>query len=425
MTIFVVYLFVIFVGLVTVIYLLATSKEPIWQDHAVDPQKFPGQQTEVEEGLLSAQSWNIGSIRQEFDGVKQEIHQLEGLDQKPSYGESLTGFFAYVAYAWKLMWKEKEIFTFALLQWVAIGAGYYLWVQMLDWIPVEVWRSAEGADEASIVDVILLAWSFVCVGVVSYFLGILSACMGAVHFIHRQGRSSSIAECLRIVLPKVWALWVFTWIDSWITVNQILKRLPKKNDRTSPAEKALSEALYYAWKIGTIGILPSLITGRGLVESCRQSIGVVRHKFKEVAKLRVGYSALCWVVGISAYIGTIYFFITFRDLLPTGKEEIYGHMYTFYFWAGVPIMIAVSIVQIFLRPVYVIASCHIYSDHLNEQGEKIMLPRSPSKGFSALVALGVLLLLIAAVFVYRDQLGVTKMLATPYGQAPSVQSIEK
>lgn len=416
MSILVIYLFIIFVGLATVIYLLATSKQPLWQDHVVDPQRMPESKAPVEEGAPPAQPWSLGSIRDEFEGVKQEIQQMGSFEQKPSAGESLTGFFAYVGYAWNLMWQEKEIFTFALLQWAAVGAGYYLWVQMLDWIPVEVWRSAEGADEASVVDLILLAWSFVVVGVVAYFLGILSACMGAVHFIRRQGRSSSIAECLRIVLPKVWPLWIFTWIDSWITVNQILKRLPKKNDRTSPADRALSEALYYAWKIGTIGILPGLITGRGLVESCRQSIGVVRHKFKDVAKLRVGYSALCWVVGISAYIGTIYFFIMFRDLLPTGKEEIYGHIYTFYFWAGVPILIAVSIVQIFLRPVYVIASCHIYSDYLNEKQERIMLPRSPSKGYSALVALGVLLLLLAAVFIYRDQLGITKMLSTVYGQ---------
>jgi hypothetical protein len=314
------------------------------------------------------------------------------------------------------MFKEKEIFTFALLQWAVIGAGYYLWVQMLNWIPSEVWKSAEHSNGGSIADIVLLLWSFVCVGIVAYPLSILSSCMGAVHFINRQGRSSSIAECLRIVLPKVWPLWIFTWTDSWITVSQILERLPKKNDRTTPAQRALSEALYFAWKIGTIGILPGLITGRGLVESCRQSIGVVKNKFKDILKLRLGYSALCWVVGISAYVGTIIFFCVFRNLVPLGNEKIYGHVYSFYFWAGIPILVAVGIIQVFLRPIYVISSCHIYSDYLNEKEEKILLPTPPSKSVSALVAFGALLFILAVVFIYRDQLGITKMLSTPYGE---------
>jgi hypothetical protein len=416
MSLFVIYLFTLFIGLAVVIYLLSTSKEPLWGGHSIEPNVVPEKKAELEEGYPSQESWTMSSIKQEFDQVKDQIYQLDAIQEKPSPGESLKGFLSYVWYSWKLMWKEKEIFTFALLQWAAIGAGYYLWVRMLSWIPPEVWKSTEHSRSGSIADIVLLAWSFVCVGVVAYPLSIFTACMGAVHFINRQGRSSSIAECLKIVLPKVWPLWFFTWTDSWITVNQILKRLPKKNDRTSPAERALSEALYLAWKVGTIGILPGLITGRGLVESCRQSIAVVRNKFKEIMKLRLGYSALCWVVGVSAYIGTIVFFFVFHNLVPHGKEALYGHVYTFYFWAGIPILIAVSIVQIILRPMYVISACHIYSDYLNEKEEKIMLPRPPSKSKSALVAFCVLLIILAVVFLYRDQLGITKMLSTEYGE---------
>ena len=416
MTILIDVLFIIMLGAMGIIYLSLTTKESLWKDHIVEPHKVPERKARIEEGFHPVEKWSVSSIENEFSDVKNQIYHLDESQQKPSRGESLKAFFAYTWYSMKLMWQEKEIFTFALLQWAVIGAGYYLWVQMLAWIPPEVWESAENSSHGSVVDLVLLAWSFVCVGVVAYPLSILSACMGTVHFINRQGRSSSIAEGLRIVLPKVWPLWIFTWTDSWITVNQILERLPKKNDRTTPAQRALSEALYFAWKIGTIGIIPSLITGRGLVESCHQSIQVVRHKFKEVMKLRIAYSALCWVIGVSAYIGTIICFCVFNNLMPHGKEEIYGHVYTFYFWAGVPIFIAVGIVQVFLRPIYVISSCHIYSDYLNEKEEKIMLPTPPSKSASALVAFCALLVILAVVCIYRDQLGITKMLSTKYGE---------
>ena len=77
----------------------------------------------------------------------------------------------------------------------------------------------------------------------------------ATHFLRKQGRESTVAACFRLVLPQSWSLWAFHWIDGWITVNQILDRLPRKNDRRTAAEKALSEALYYAWKLGVSGIL--------------------------------------------------------------------------------------------------------------------------------------------------------------------------
>jgi len=390
-------------------FLLAEEKKPILK--VVEPEKSAI--TEVAE-MPEEGKWSPRSIGKEFDSLKNEINGIEGIDAKPGRGESVKGFFSRINYAFRLTMQEKEIITFALLQWVSIAVGYYLWVQMLDWIPPEVWKSAASSDSCSIADCVLMVWSFVCVGVAAFPLSIFSSCMGAVHFLRRQGKRSTIAGCLKIVLPRVWPLWMFHWIDGWITVNQILKRLPKKNDRTTPAQRALSEALYYAWKIGTIGILPSLVTGRGMVESCKQSVSVVRHKFKEVTALRVGYSSLCWIVGIAAYVGAIFFFMTFSHLVPKG-EEIYGGVYTFYFWAAIPILVAVGIVQLFLRPIYIISACDIYSDYLTEKQEKVMLPTPPSKGISALVAFLVLVVVLIAVFLFRDELGITNMLSTPYG----------
>ena len=348
-----------------------------------------------------------------IDFVRDEIKGIPSIDKKPEGG--IKCFSSRIGYALSLGLKEKEIFVFGLLQWAAIGIAYLLWVQMLDWIPEEVWRSAAESDEGSIADIVLFAWSFVCVGVAAFPIGILTGCMGATHFLHKQGRESTVAMCLKLVLPHSWSLWIFHWIDGWITVNQILERLPGDDEKTA-ADKALSEALYYAWKLGIAGILPSIVTGNNLIRSAKNSIIFVKVNFLEVAKLRAGYSALCWIVGIGANIGTCFFFAV-TDIIPKGAgDDLYKHVYTFYFWAVVPIMVALSVVMLLLRPIYVLSLCDLYSEHLNNRGEKVSLPENPPASISALVAFCILCIFLAIVFGYRDELGITDMLSTPYGQ---------
>jgi hypothetical protein len=317
-----------------------------------------------------------------------------------------------VGYGFSLALKEKEIIVFALLQWAVIALAYLLWVQMLDWIPEEVWRSAEKSDSTSISDFILLAWSVVCVGLAAFPIGTLTGCMGATHFLHHQGQDSTIAKYLNRVLPRTWPLWIFHWVDGMITVNQIMERLPRKNDNRSAAEKALGEALYYAWKIGVAGVLPSILNGNSLIKSGKNSVFFVKNNFLEVAKLRAGYSFLCWVVGIGSYVGTILLFMQV-DIMPEG-DEVYSHIFTIYLWAAVPILIAMSVVMLLLRPIYVIAICDLYSDYLEQQGEPVTLAEDVPKSMSAFVAFLVICIIVAAVFLFRDEMGISSLLAKPY-----------
>lgn len=339
--------------------------------------------------------------------IRDEIKDIPNIDKKPAGG--IGSFGSKIGYAVSLGFKEKEILLFGLLQWASIGLAYLLWIQMLDWIPNNVWRGAAQSNEASIVDLVLLVWSVVCVGLAAFPVGILTGCMGATHFLHKQGRESTVAICFKLVLPQSWPLWTFHWIDGWITVNQILQRLPKKNDTTTPAQRALSEALYYAWKLGVAGVLPSIVTGNSLIQSGKNSVIFVKDNFVEVAKLRAGYSALCWIVGIAAYAGAILLFETF-DLAPGGG------IYTIYFWAAVPILISVGIVMLILRPIFVLAICDLYSDYLDEKGEAVDLPENPSKSISAIVTFLCISVIVAVVYLYRNELGIVNMLSTPYKQ---------
>ncbi len=360
---------------------------------------------------------DIKQTWKEFDRIKHELHDSNRLNRHAySKTEGLAAFGRRTIQAIRLVFLEKELISFALFQWVAIAVGYLLWVQMLGWIPEEVWRSAAESDDGSIADIILLLWSFVCVGVAAFPLAIATACMGAVHFIHRQQEESTIATCLQIVLPKAWSLWIFTWIDGWITVDQILERLPKKNDRTTPTERALSEALYYAWKVGTMGVLPSLITGRSIVAAGKDSLSLIKHKLREIALLRAGYSAVCWVVGILTYVGSIWFLFHFQIFQ---EGELYGQVFTIYLWLAVPILISAAFIQLFIRPIYILSLCDIYSDYLEETKQEAMLPVPPSGSTSAIIAFVCLCILVAVIFWFRYELGIMDMLATEYGETYS------
>ena len=218
---------------------------------------------------------------------------------------------------------------------------------------------------------------------------------------------------MQLVLPQSWSLWSFHWLDGWITVTRILERLPRKNDKRSLTEGAQRGPVLRLE--GRRGRCAACHCHRQrLIRAGRKSVLFVKDNLIEVAKLRAGYSALCWIVGIGAYIGSIALFATV-DIVPE-HNEIYGHIYAFYFWAAVPILIATGIVMLLLRPIYVLALCDLYSDHLQAKGIEVDLPEKSKAATSALVAFAVLCLLTVVAYVYRVELGIVDALSTLYGQ---------
>jgi hypothetical protein len=178
---------------------------------------------------------------------------------------------------------------------------------------------------------------------------------------------------------------MFQTADSWWTVMTILRRLPKKNDHNDLLDHALGEATYYAWKVGTVGVLPALLSGQGLIDAGKTSVIFVRRKLWDVIKLRGGYSALCWIIGIAAYIGGFYFFCHFHALFESEHE-----FFTFCLMMGIPILAATGVIKLFLRPIYIISCCKLYSDYLKEKHYKFNINHLPGKGTSATVAFLVL-----------------------------------
>lgn len=348
---------------------------------------------------------NQNNIRQQFKDLHKRIENSAESLCLPSKEESISDFFNECWTSFKFILKEKENILFALLQLATIAIVYYIWVQMIGWIPQEVWDAIEKEEEGGlIVSLVFLAWSFLCVGIAAYPIGIFTACMSASYTLHKEGRVSTILECLKTVLTKSWALWIFSWVDGWITVNIILERLPKKNDRTPRSVKILKELVYQLWKTATLGVIPALIYGRTIEEVCNDSLSLLKNYLFPLGKLRVVYSLFCWIIGIGSYLSLIFLF---PHINAFALEHNISIIFAFYLYIGVPLLLALFIIVVLLRPLYIISATRIYMDYATENGLPLRLPTPSSKGLSALIGFVVLCILIALVMLYRDELGIT------------------
>ena len=309
-------------------------------------------------------------------------------------------------YALSLGLKEKEIFFFGGMQWLAVSMAYLLWTQMLFWIPPEVWDAMETQDGAGPIDYALTLWAFLCVGLAAFPIGIFSSCMGVTHFLHKQGRASTVAMCLKLSLPNAWRLWVFHWTDGWFTVKQIWSRIPGGENRTL-AQILYQEALYYAWKVGISGVLPSMVIGKGMIESGKESVEFVKQNTKEIIKLRVAYSGNCWVLGILTYFAA--FPIVFYLDDGTG---IGNNIANIYLYIALPICFSTGFIMFFLRPIYLLNLCNLYSDYLKTNNIKVELPDNPPRAMSALVVFAILCVAALVIFYYREAIGLVDILST-------------
>ena len=333
-----------------------------------------------------------------------ELAELPDIQNMSTNKDSTSGLKA--GYALSLGLKEKEIFFFGGMQWLAVAMAYLLWTQMLFWIPPEVWDAMQNEDGAGPIDYALTLWAFLCVGLAAFPIGIFSSCMGVTHFLHKQGRASTVAMCLKLSLPNAWRLWAFHWTDGWFTVKQIWSRIPGGENRTL-AQILYQEALYYAWKVGISGVLPSMVIGKGMIESGKESVEFVKQNTKEIIKLRAAYSGNCWVLGILTYFAAFPILFSFDDGTGIGNN-----IANIYLYIALPICFSVGVIMFFLRPIYLLSLCNLYSDYLKANNKAIELPDNPPRAISALVVFAILCIAVLVVFYYREAIGLVDILST-------------
>jgi hypothetical protein len=328
-----------------------------------------------------------------------EIFDQIGTKPKVLSTQNFSTFWQELGYSVKLVLAEKEIIFFAALQWLVIGLAYIIWTQILDWIPDHVWRELSKSNDEitfTLTSLAFVGWSFFVIAVASYPISLLNAAMTAAHYLKSAGQTSTIAKCLNLAFNNLGRLWVFTTIDAWITVDAILDRMPRKRGNRT----ALDELLYYAWKIGTIGVVPALVAGKGYIEAAKDSVSLLRSQPLRAIGIRMGYSLICWAVGITAYAGTVYYLMGL-DI----RSDAPNAMYHFYVLIAFPIVIAVGVTAVLIRPFYLVMVSKLYTDVVPVNASATEL--TAGKKIDALALFfAILLCVLLALYFFGDELGV-------------------
>jgi hypothetical protein len=291
--------------------------------------------------------------------------QGKGLTPKVFTLANLRTFFGALPDVLKLIAQNPEILVFAATQWIVIWLAYLAWTRLLHWIPDPVWDAVSEASregrksEFTLLGLVLLAWSFLVVCVASYPIGLCNAAMVAVHDLRTTGKQVTLARCLLVAARHQYRIWLFTMVDSWITVRTILSRLPKKNYRHT----ALDELAYYAWKVSTMAVVPALVNGRSLVAAGRDSYQLLTAHPMRALGLRLGYSAVCWLVGVSTCAGTL------AMLARSNFAAHVNHLYDFYVLLALPVCLAAGAVSVLVRPFFLLGVARFYTDCIDVKAE--------------------------------------------------------
>lgn len=341
------------------------------------------------------------TMKSELNTLRQKAYKETDFSENPGYLGSIGGFFTSIAASLRFVLTEKENIVFALLQWASIAVVYFIWVQGLDWIPEEIWK--EEADGTA-ADCFLLVWSLACVGFTTFSVGFFTACLNASCLLRFQNKESNFTDCLKIAISRAGMLWIFSWIDGWWTVKRILERLPKKNDRTPSAVKLEREILYQLWKMISLGFIPALLYGRSYKDACKDSLLLLKKRFLPLIKLRLGYSFICWIIGIGCYTGVISFFSCLNEL----PDEY--DIYAWYFYAGFPLVLALLMITVLFRPLYIISACRIYINYACDEGIKPNLPQKTPAFLNILVMFICLAAIIGATLLFHQELGIDALM---------------
>ena len=340
---------------------------------------------------------SLFTMKSEFDRLKTKAYKETDFSENPGYFGSIGSFFTSIAASLRFIFTEKENIVFALLQWATIALVYFIWTQGLSWIPEEIWKND---TENTAANLILLVWSLACVGLAAFPLGILTACMNASCLLRFQNKESTFTDCMKAAFSRAGTLWIFSWIDGWWTVKRILERLPKKNDRTLRSVKIEREIIYQLWKMISLGFIPALLYGRSFKDACKDSLFLLKKRFLPLIKLRLGYSFVCWIVGIGCYAGTVLFFC-YMDKMPDEYD-----IYSWYFYAGFPLIIALLTIIVLFRPLYIISACRIYINYACDEGITPNLPQRTSAFTNILVIFLCFAAIIGVVLLFHQQLGI-------------------
>lgn len=223
--------------------------------------------------------------------------------------ENLPTFFAEARHALRLIAREPEVILFAVLQWATFAVAYMMWIGIFGWVPAYwYWTTVDAGSSASIAlafgsVALAIAWTILVVALAAWPVSLFNAAMVAAHFLRQAGQHSTVWRCLILGAHSTGRVWLFTLADSQRTIVGFLNRLPERRLFTLGFPFELrNHTHHYAWKIGTMAILPALVAGRDYRAAAKDSLSLLYARPDRTVHTRMGYALLCGVFGTTTFL---------------------------------------------------------------------------------------------------------------------------
>jgi hypothetical protein len=122
--------------------------------------------------------------------------------------------------------------------------------------------------------------------------------------------------------------------------------------------------------------------------AAKDSVALLKHSPLRAIGIRIGYSLICWIIGVGAYAGAVAYAIALD-----GRGVLRPHdIYNFYLFMALPIVIAVGVTAVLVRPFYLVMVSKLYTDIVPI--DKDVPALTTGRAFNAL-----------ALYFFGDQLG--------------------
>lgn len=331
------------------------------------------------------------------------LAEMQAIIHPPRSLTGLRHFLSYYRDSLRLILQEPEILLFVFLQWIVIALGCYVFLLGLHSIPEDTWDMMQnyrsGSRKGNPFWYLIAFWTLMCAAIAAPLINTLSSCIPAVHILRCEGRSSTIFACLQLVIPRLGTLWALRLLDISIS----LKRLLGGNKQVSGNWHIPEKWFYRAWKVTAMSALANLVAGRSIRQAALNTVEMADDYAQHMCAIRIGYVSLCWAVGLTTYaVAALNYQVILNFVLSHGQSQFMANALMA---LGAPAIIAVMVIQLLIKPVYLLALSDVFVRYVVEKNERILPARGPaSTGKRAmLVACSVAL---CAAYAFRNELGI-------------------
>lgn len=316
--------------------------------------------------------------------------------------ENLPMFFKEAGHALRLILREPEVLLFATLQWATLALTYMMWTGIFGWVPSYWFGAAMQSGVSSAVAlafgsaVFIIVWTAVIFVLTAYPLSLFNAAMVAAHFLRHADQRSTVWRCLTLAAHSASRLWLFTMIDALKSIAGFLSQLPRRRPWLNLPVSREDLPSYYAWKIGTMMMVPALVAGRDYRAAAKDSLYLLYDKPSRTVNTRMGYAMLCGIFGVTTFIAAPILLL----VLTSGSYWPYRSLAI----SAGTFLLTFGVITVLLRPLFLVIAANHYTEAVAIDPTSVAMAASRQRNLTKLL-LPLATFIVMAALLLKDEIG--------------------